>query len=32
MSELEYTGIAEKLNTLDKRFSVREGTPVLAKT
>ena len=32
MSELEYTGIAEKLDALDKRFTVREGTSVLAKT
>jgi fructose 1,6-bisphosphate aldolase/phosphatase len=29
MSELEYTGIAEKLKTLDQRFSVRAGKPVL---
>jgi len=32
MSELEYTGIAEKLKALDKRFAVRAGTPVLATT
>ena len=31
MSELEYTGIAEKLAALDKRFSVRAEAPVLAK-
>jgi len=29
MSELEYTGIAEKLKALDRRFRVREATPVL---
>jgi fructose 1,6-bisphosphate aldolase/phosphatase len=28
MSELEYTGIAEKLAVLDKRFVVRAGVPV----
>ena len=27
---LEYTGIAEKLAVLDKRFVVRAGTPVAA--
>lgn len=31
MSELEYTGIAEKLSALDKRFTVRAGAPVLTK-
>jgi fructose 1,6-bisphosphate aldolase/phosphatase len=30
MSELEYTGITEKLKTLDKRFTVREAVPVPA--
>jgi len=30
MSELEYTGILEKLKSLDARFSVRTGTPELA--
>jgi fructose 1,6-bisphosphate aldolase/phosphatase len=30
MSELEYTGIAEKLKALDQRFSIRAATPVLA--
>ena len=30
MSELEYTGIAEKLRELDKRFSMRIEKPVLA--
>ncbi len=29
MSELEYTGISEKLAILDKRFKVREAKPVL---
>ncbi len=29
MSELEYTGIAEKLKTLDTRFSMRSAGPVL---
>ena len=29
MSELEYTGIMEKLKTLDQRFKVREGVAVL---
>jgi fructose 1,6-bisphosphate aldolase/phosphatase len=29
MSELEYTGIAEKLDELDRRFSIRAGRPVL---
>jgi len=29
MSELEYTGIAEKLAELDKRFAVRTGVPEL---
>ena len=28
MSELEYTGIAEKLAVLDKQFSMREGKPI----
>ncbi|HVY94188.1 MAG TPA: fructose-1,6-bisphosphate aldolase/phosphatase [Bryobacteraceae bacterium] len=28
MSELEYTGIAEKLKTLDQRFRMREPAPV----
>ena len=32
MSELEYTGIAEKLKALDQRVSVRPGKPVLATT
>ena len=32
MSELEYTGIAEKLKALDKRFAVRTRTPVPATT
>jgi len=30
MSELEYTGIAEKMKALDQRFAVRTGTPALA--
>jgi len=30
MSELEYTGIAEKLKALDQRFYVRPAAPVLA--
>jgi fructose 1,6-bisphosphate aldolase/phosphatase len=30
MSELEYTGIIEKLQALDKRFTVREAVPVPA--
>ncbi len=30
MSELEYTGIAEKLSVLDKRFVVRAATPALS--
>ena len=29
MSELEYTGIAEKLKGLEKRFIVRTATPVV---
>lgn len=29
MSELEYTGIMEKLKTLDQRFKLREGAAVL---
>jgi fructose 1,6-bisphosphate aldolase/phosphatase len=29
MSELEYTGIAEKLASLDKRFAVRVETPAV---
>ena len=29
MSELEYTGIAEKLKGLDKRFRIRAATPVV---
>lgn len=29
MSELEYTGIAEKLKALDQRFSIRAAAPVL---
>ncbi len=32
MSELEYTGISEKLELLDKRFRVREAKPALAKS
>ena len=31
MSELEYTGISEKLAVLDKRFRVREGKETLVK-
>ncbi|MGA8041829.1 MAG: fructose-1,6-bisphosphate aldolase/phosphatase [Terracidiphilus sp.] len=31
MSELEYTGISEKLEVLEKRFSVRAGKEVLVK-
>ena len=31
MSELEYTGISEKLKALDKRFTIRKATPVLVK-
>ena len=27
MSELEYTGIAEKPSVLDKRFSIRAAAP-----
>jgi hypothetical protein len=30
MSELEYTGILEKLKSLDARFTVRTATPELA--
>jgi fructose 1,6-bisphosphate aldolase/phosphatase len=30
MSELEYTGIAEKLKALDKRFGIRAGIHALA--
>ena len=30
MSELEYTGILEKLAALDKRFAVRQAVPALA--
>jgi fructose 1,6-bisphosphate aldolase/phosphatase len=30
MSELEYTGIAEKLKALDRRFRVRSTEPALA--
>jgi len=29
MSELEYTGIAEKLKGLDRRFRIRAATPVV---
>lgn len=32
MSELEYTGIAEKLAVLDKRFQVRNAQPALTAT
>jgi fructose 1,6-bisphosphate aldolase/phosphatase len=32
MSELEYTGILEKLKTLDERFRIREAAPVLTTT
>jgi fructose 1,6-bisphosphate aldolase/phosphatase len=31
MSELEYTGILEKLKALDQRFVVRSGAPTLAR-
>jgi fructose 1,6-bisphosphate aldolase/phosphatase len=30
MSELEYTGITEKLKTLDKRFTLRQAVPEVA--